>query len=131
MRLYPRRYADFTSFRGFHATVWRATARQNWSTILVLVMYTVQTFFLTELAWWRIGLWCCALLVACMFGARIGRNYMLLEQKIHREAAWRTFQEDLRERMLASGHSPEEADTILWQMDLDVERAARGGESEE
>jgi hypothetical protein len=122
----PSPFTTWAAWRRFHRTVWATTLRQRWSVIAVLVIYTVQVAVPSQPYAWRLTCWVCGIILAMVLGSALTRNYVALQRVISHQIAWRQVQNEIRAKMLADGLSEEEADTALWQMDLELERKMRG-----
>jgi hypothetical protein len=122
----PSPFTTWAAWRRFHRTVWVTTLRQRWSAIAVLVIYTVQVAVPSQPYPLRLICWVCGIILAMVLGSALTRNYVALQRVISHQIAWRQVQNEIRAKMLADGLSEEEADTALWQMDLELERKMRG-----
>jgi hypothetical protein len=127
-RLLPKRYANWKTFRNFHGVVWRHTARQSWLLVWIFVMYSIQIVFTAfEISTFlRVTLWFCGATIVLTFGSRLGRNYNVLETTMRQHHEWTRIQNELRKKMIEDGMTPEEADTKLWQLDIEMEQRWKG-----
>lgn len=123
----PSPYVSWKAVWLFHRAAWVHTLRRNWSTPIVLAFYVVQLVWVNVMVL-RVIVTLCALLLAGLFGARLGQTYEDMRRAVMAQANWERAQQLLRERLIADGMPPAEADLQLWQMEHEIEQRLRGGE---
>lgn len=126
MKFRLTRAPSWKVWRRYHGTVWGHTIRERWVQAFCVPMFLACTV-LVATGWVGVlyfGMF--TVFQALVFGVCLGRHYQMMDEVLHREAAWRAMQQEIHQKLMNDGMTSEEADQFVWQMDLQVDRMSRG-----
>lgn len=109
-------------WRKYNGTVWKRTILHDrgwYPGLFALVMLTYSVIF-SPGRWILLYFGLLMVWQGVLFGASLGRNYQQLDHFIGHQMAWQQAQQEIHQRLLAEGVPQDEADQLIWQMDLNM-----------